>query len=510
MESIKDELKDEEERAKLQDCVDLLVAAGYFRARVKGLSAFDRVVGGLVWCISACNYTVDVDLLYSENSTIGQKIALTEKICEMLPKLRCTYFIEPHQIQGLDIFNIFPVIQWLVQKTIEARELHGDRNKEFVDFLARGKSKAPEKERKTPRNLHFNAPAKQQHVKAGSSKELIAAVRRLNHDQAPSLEESLEYEHNLISEALKKSLVPLPESGTLPSTSGVQEPTEEDLDREIEKLLEEKAQLMAEKESEEHARQEAQDQYRELKSRLRHCAELEANLEPSALDELRQKYAAYLAIAEQEAAFKKNCIDELERLEAQIERMEQSDSQETDLRTYRDQLRVAEEELAEARAKSARVTRETASLQRAIDSVPSRIELTQYHRRLIELYNQMGSKHRQTRQYVSSHNYLVDLRNYMKKEIGLLNSIEEALPMAKREENKDSFQTQLATILRGVESNLEKLETQEKDLDAKKEVLEMEIGFQRDKDRAFAKAMDDLKTACDEIENLRKQLPASD
>ena len=33
-----------------------------------------------MWCISTCNVDLDVDLLYQENSTIGQKISLTEKI----------------------------------------------------------------------------------------------------------------------------------------------------------------------------------------------------------------------------------------------------------------------------------------------------------------------------------------------------------------------------------------------------------------------------------------------
>lgn len=35
--------EDEEQGRKLQEIVDLLVAAGYFRARIKGLSAFDKV-----------------------------------------------------------------------------------------------------------------------------------------------------------------------------------------------------------------------------------------------------------------------------------------------------------------------------------------------------------------------------------------------------------------------------------------------------------------------------------
>lgn len=66
--------EDEEQSEKLQEIIDLLVAAGYFRARIKNLSPFDKVVGGMTWCIEFCNIEVDVDLLFQENSTIGQKM----------------------------------------------------------------------------------------------------------------------------------------------------------------------------------------------------------------------------------------------------------------------------------------------------------------------------------------------------------------------------------------------------------------------------------------------------
>lgn len=35
--------EDEEQTTKFQEIIDLLVAAGYFRARIKGLSNFDKV-----------------------------------------------------------------------------------------------------------------------------------------------------------------------------------------------------------------------------------------------------------------------------------------------------------------------------------------------------------------------------------------------------------------------------------------------------------------------------------
>ena len=35
--------EDEEQNVKLSETVDLLLAAGYFRARIRGLSPFDKV-----------------------------------------------------------------------------------------------------------------------------------------------------------------------------------------------------------------------------------------------------------------------------------------------------------------------------------------------------------------------------------------------------------------------------------------------------------------------------------
>lgn len=37
--------------------------------------------------------------------------ALTERVVEVLPQLKCPHSLEPHQIQGLDYIHIFPVVQ---------------------------------------------------------------------------------------------------------------------------------------------------------------------------------------------------------------------------------------------------------------------------------------------------------------------------------------------------------------------------------------------------------------
>lgn len=114
--------EDEEQIVKLEQIIEMLVSAGYYRARIKGLANFDKIIGGMTWCIESCYFDVDVDLLFQENLTIGQKIALTEKIVVMLPKMNCPFRIEPHQIQGLDCIHIFPVMQWLVKESMKTRE----------------------------------------------------------------------------------------------------------------------------------------------------------------------------------------------------------------------------------------------------------------------------------------------------------------------------------------------------------------------------------------------------
>ncbi|UJR23182.1 hypothetical protein I4U23_026201 [Adineta vaga] len=124
--------EDPEQKTKCDETMELLLAAGYFRVRIKGLSDFDKVVGGLAWSIQACNFAVDIDILYQENAILGQKIELTERIVLVLSRMKYPHTIEPHQIQGGDFIHIFPVVQWLVKKVFERRAEMGDFNRAYT------------------------------------------------------------------------------------------------------------------------------------------------------------------------------------------------------------------------------------------------------------------------------------------------------------------------------------------------------------------------------------------
>jgi hypothetical protein len=77
------------QKQKFDEVIQILLSAGYFRARISSLSDFDKVVGGLCWCLTSSGEDIDVDILFQENSTIGQKITLSEAIVKALRKMNC-------------------------------------------------------------------------------------------------------------------------------------------------------------------------------------------------------------------------------------------------------------------------------------------------------------------------------------------------------------------------------------------------------------------------------------
>ena len=122
-----------QENPKLQEIFDILLIAGYFRVRIPSITVFDKILGGMAWSISCSN--VDIDINYNDDMTMGQKIKLAEKVIEGLKRMACPYVLYPHQIQGLDYDNLYPVFQYLIKFVIETREYRQDFNKNMSSFL---------------------------------------------------------------------------------------------------------------------------------------------------------------------------------------------------------------------------------------------------------------------------------------------------------------------------------------------------------------------------------------
>uniref|UniRef100_A0A8C1FS91 Coiled-coil domain-containing protein 93 n=1 Tax=Cyprinus carpio carpio TaxID=630221 RepID=A0A8C1FS91_CYPCA len=551
--------EDEEQSVKLAEILELLLAAGYFRARIKGLSPFDKVVGGLTWCITTCNFDIDVDLLFQENSTIGQKIALTEKIVSVLPKMKCPHRLEPHQIQGLDFIHIFPVVQWLVKKAIETREEMGDYVRSYSISQFQKTHAFPEdeefelrKERAICTEVYAPQRRYKRQVDAG---ELLDEESRVHSTL-------LEFGRYSISsftgpgnfvlsscplriKALMTGMAAMAtEEGKLSaSTVGQIVGLQSEEIKQIATEYAEKAERSVEDRPErfgpaqQHRRQLASlnkqitqktkeleevipHSYTYLTLQISHSLELnsledvESQADSGLLEKLRALVAMNENLKHQEQTFRSHCREEMTRLQQNIEELKLEYGEEGDekkeMNMLIDQQYTADrEKLQKIRLLMARRNREIAILQRKIDEVPSRAELTQYQKRFIELYSQVSATHKETKQFFTLYNTLDDKKVYLEKEVNLLNSIHDHFQQAMASSgSKEQFLRQMEQIVEGIKQSRIKMEKKRQENKMRRDQLNDEYLELLDKQRLYFKTVKDFKEECRKNEMLLSKLRA--
>ncbi|RCN29778.1 hypothetical protein ANCCAN_24461 [Ancylostoma caninum] len=170
------------------------------------------------------------------------------------------------------------------------------------------------------------------------------------------------------------------------------------------------------------------------------------------------------------------------------------------------ELEESEEALSQERLRLAEVAQQVAALQNELDSIPTQTEMFQYQQRFIELYMQMGSKHRQAKQYVTLYNTLVDVRNYIKKDIELLSKIEDVLHLATKPSYRDSFISNLNDIFNAVTAVQKKVLDRSATLSAEKARLTSEYNEVKERRRKFNYLVTKLRSECERNAKLRMQL----
>uniref|UniRef100_A0A673HKU1 Coiled-coil domain-containing protein 93 n=1 Tax=Sinocyclocheilus rhinocerous TaxID=307959 RepID=A0A673HKU1_9TELE len=550
--------EDEEQSVKLAEILELLLAAGYFRARIKGLSPFDKVVGGMTWCITTCNFDIDVDLLFQENSTIGQKIALTEKIVSVLPKMKCPHRLEPHQIQGLDFIHIFPVVQWLVKKAIETREEMGDYVRSYSISQFQKTHAFPEVRQQANTEIQIqainivkyveyviNCRRYKRQVDAGDlldeesrvhstllefgrrygfSKQSKAVEQKQVLAQGTqgvppgmaqvSEEEDLQAAEELRIKALMTGMAAMAtEEGKLSaSTVGQIVGLQSEEIKQIATEYAEKAERSVEDRPErfgpaqQHRRQlaslnkqitqktkeleEATAQTEKLERELNSLEDVESQADSGFLEKLRALVAMNENLKHQEQTFRSHCREEMTRLQQNIEELKLEYGEEGD-------------------EKKARRNREIAILQRKIDEVPSRAELTQYQKRFIELYSQVSATHKETKQFFTLYNTLDDKKVYLEKEVNLLNSIHDHFQQAMASSgSKEQFLRQMEQIVEGIKQSHIKMEKKRQENKMRRDQLNDEYLELLDKQRLYFKTVKDFKEECRKNEMLLSKLRA--
>ncbi|XP_023192186.1 coiled-coil domain-containing protein 93 isoform X3 [Xiphophorus maculatus] len=513
--------EDEEQTVKLAEILDLLLAAGYFRARIKGLSPFDKVVGGMTWCITTCNFDIDVDLLFQENSTIGQKIALTEKIVSVLPKMKCPHRLEPHQIQGLDFIHIFPVIQWLVKRAIETREEMGDYVRAYSISQFQKSHSFPEEDEgqfSGPQAIPASITEVLEEDKLQAAEEGKLTASAVGQIVGLQSEEIKLIASEYAGKQLKRSSEERSERyGPVQQHRRAVASLDKQIQQKAEQLKELKVKHAEEKACNEEAKRsllEATEHSIKLETEMKTLEEMEEQADSGLMEKLRALVTMNENLKQQEQQFRTHCREEMVRLQQNIEELKSASGQDTEEEQERRQLIDQQyssdrEKLQKVRLLMARRNREIAILQRKIDEVPSRAELTQYQKRFIELYSQVSATHKETKQFFTLYNTLDDKKVYLEKEVNLLNSIHDNFQQAMSSAAaRDQFLRQMEQIVEGIKQSRIKMEKKKQENKMRRDQLNDEYLELLDKQRLYFKTVKDFKEECRKNEMLLSKLRA--
>ncbi|ALC42514.1 fidipidine [Drosophila busckii] len=544
--------EDTDAAAKELDTFDMLVAAGYYRARIKGLSAFDKVVGGMTWCIECCDYDVDVDLLFHENLTIGQKIALVEKIVTVLIDMKCPHSLEPHQVQGLEFLAIHPVIQWLVKTSVENREERGQRLKRFAvgEFHNHYQYKSDKDNLTKIRHAAVNIKAvqdlyspKRQYARPESTADdddlrvRLTLLEYGDNGPVPKQKQEDKVEPELDEQLNELSIVNKDKSSTLkridldPNARSVlqqhyaefklemetdaQELKTQNqqkrldaakiaLEHKIKRYIKDVEQLQAAEHTQSQQTAEQEDKLKTLNSELEEYKQTEANAEATVLAKVRGLLQQHDELKRSEAEFKESCRTDLAQLQQQIDELEAFNAQ--DAAAQAAAIASEEQRLQELRLLLAKRNRGIVAIERKLD-VPDRTELAQYQRRFHELYNEMSAKHLETKQYYTLYNTLNDKKRYLEKELSLLNSICEAYNEGMLSPHgREDFIRQFESIVDGVRSAQDKVRHKYNEERMRRDELNEELQSLLELQRQYAAAVKQLTRDCQRCDQLQQQL----
>ncbi|KAG5678485.1 hypothetical protein PVAND_008154 [Polypedilum vanderplanki] len=505
--------------------LDLLLSAGYFRVMIKNLSDFDKVIGGIVWCIEACEYDVDVDLLFHENLSIGQKIALTERVVKVLPSMKCPFVLEPHQIQGLDYINIFPVVQWLIKESVKLRTEKADRLKKFAvgQFHNQFSLKTTEEEKQKRENVltmvkkiediyavkrqykrkqNVEPTDEYSRVRLTLLEYGVRNVSRLTTKRNEKSHDSLKEEFNddveqeqeiyenakNLTEEEREEIVKHYENlkremfidaKQLSEQNQVKnlESMEVALEKRLQRIMQENEEITNEMKIESDNLEVIRNESFELSNEIKRLEIQEQHSLVSIKDQIKDLILQNEKMKQEEIVFKEECKQKIEELHRQIEEAEKlAETPDEEVTEYDGILEEEEANLKTLRLQLAKRNRAVTSLQRQLDNIPDSVELSQYQKRFLELYNQISFKHKETKQFYALFNTLNDKHLYLDKELTLLNSLYENYNQAMMTvSTKEQFLKKLEDIVEGVSITKSKFKKKYDDEKLKRDQLSSEL-----------------------------------
>jgi len=228
------------------------------------------------------------------------------------------------------------------------------------------------------------------------------------------------------------------------------------------------------------------------------------------LSSLREMVALNERLKQQETEFRESCRRQLTDLRGLMKEAEAgvTPEEEEKMQQIEQMFEKDNTKFSKIRSALAHKNQEIALLSRKMDDIPTRTELIQYEKSFVELYEQVSAKLEETRTYYDQYNTLEQKKNFLTREVQLLDSIHEWFKVPPTG-NKAKVREALETYTRGTKDILEKvglkLEGEVQTRDAVRGRYDKLVEEQR----KFFKAVKDFQDECNRNEQLLARIPTA-
>ncbi|GMF14490.1 unnamed protein product [Phytophthora lilii] len=233
------------------------------------------------------------------------------------------------------------------------------------------------------------------------------------------------------------------------------------------------------------------------------------------LASLRQLVMKNEVLKREKNEFRAKCRLELEALKDRIKRLK---LQVTEDATNKDEEALRLNEIEQMHAQmaqkhkdmklaAAKQTRALHLKMKQIDEIPTRIELVQYEKRFVELYDEVALTLDETRKYYCVYNTLKTTHEFLEKEISLINSINENFDVAMGSKTAtQAFFMQIENIIQNVQSSVAKQQTARDDHQFSVETLDSKYQLLLEQERMYVNAIREFQKECEKNEKLVARL----
>ncbi|KUF78576.1 Coiled-coil domain-containing protein 93 [Phytophthora nicotianae] len=233
------------------------------------------------------------------------------------------------------------------------------------------------------------------------------------------------------------------------------------------------------------------------------------------LAQLRQLVMKNEALKREKNEFRTKCRLELEALKERVEKLkvqvaeDASNQDEEALRLNEIEQMHAQmaQKHKDMKVAAAKQTRALHLKMKQIDEIPTRIELVQYEKRFLELYDEVALTLDETRKYYCVYNTLKTTHEFLEKEISLINSINDNFDVAMGSKTAtQAFFMQVDNIIQNVQGTVTKQQNARDDHQTSVETLDSKYQLLLEQERMYVNAIREFQKECEKNEKLVARL----